>query len=111
MKYLVVYIFLFCCWVFSTPTLANNVPVGYNLVRTVYSGMPLTIRLLGKDDDGDALIYHIVTQPSHGIVTIENNIVTYRVKDDYSGEDHFTYSVSDGIAQSEPKTITIKVIK
>ncbi|MCM2372859.1 Ig-like domain-containing protein [Aporhodopirellula aestuarii] len=47
--------------------------------------------------------------PSHGTISITNNIITYTPNTDYSGPDSFIYTVSDGQGGSDTATVTIDV--
>ncbi len=68
-----------------------------------------TITLSGSDPDGDSLTYAIVSQPSHGTVTISGNQATYTPNANYHGSDSFTFKVNDGKADSAPATVNITV--
>ncbi len=67
------------------------------------------ITLTGTDIEGAELTYAIDTEPDHGTVTLVGNIATYTPAPDYFGEDSFTFTANDGLADSDPATITINV--
>ena len=71
--------------------------------------MPLAIELTGADPDGDPLIYLVVTQPSHGSVSGEAPFLTYTARQNYKGNDSFTFKVNDGTLDSAAATVTITV--
>ncbi len=63
-----------------------------------------------SDIDGDALTAVLATSPSHGTLTLNaNGGFTYTPAAGYSGPDSFTYQASDGVATSDPATVSITV--
>ena len=70
------------------------------------------IVLSGVDSDEDyPLYYTIVSGPTHGSVTLTENIVTYKPNADYVGSDEFYYSVTDSRgASSENASVNIQVL-
>ncbi|MBA4020314.1 MAG: hypothetical protein C0483_24395 [Pirellula sp.] len=50
-----------------------------------------------SDPDGDDLSIEIVSYPSHGDVSIDDNYINYTPWGDFNGSDTFVYSVSDGL--------------
>ena len=61
-------------------------------------------------DDGDfAQAWEIVDQPTHGEATAQFGSITYDPDDAYVGTDSFTYRVRDGVAWSEPATVTVEL--
>ena len=63
------------------------------------------------DPDGDLLMAFVLTDPSHGTLTLNaEGDFTYTPTAGYSGPDSFTYVVDDGIATSNVATVTITVI-
>ncbi|MDN5865487.1 MAG: outer membrane beta-barrel protein, partial [Gammaproteobacteria bacterium] len=68
--------------------------------------------LVATDPDGDPLTFSIVSQPSHGGVTLDDastGAYTYTPDTGYSGNDSFTFKASDGVADSNTATIAITV--
>src|SRR5262249_26107660 len=63
------------------------------------------------DADGDPLIFHTSTGPSHGILNLNtpNGQFTYTPNTGFSGTDTFTFIVNDGTQDSTPATVTITV--
>ncbi|MEL4894314.1 Ig-like domain-containing protein [Crocosphaera sp. Alani8] len=62
------------------------------------------------DIDGDALTPVLITGPSNGDLTLnEDGSFEYVPGADFNGTDSFTYVVNDGQLDSEPATITITV--
>ena len=63
-----------------------------------------------SDDDGETLTVAVVTQPSHGTVTLNaNGSFTYTPNADYHGTDTFTYKANDGTHDSDEATVTVTV--
>jgi VCBS repeat-containing protein len=68
--------------------------------------------VLGNDSDadGDGLYAVLVDDVSHGSLTFNTDgSFTYDPDQDFSGTDTFTYRAYDGIATSDPATVTITV--
>ncbi|MFT5366863.1 MAG: putative repeat protein (TIGR01451 family), partial [Candidatus Latescibacterota bacterium] len=62
------------------------------------------------DADGDALVVVDVTQGSNGTVSIvDGSTVSYTPNDNFTGEDTFTYTVSDGQGGTATGTVQITV--
>jgi hypothetical protein len=75
---------------------------------------PLTITLSGTDADSDPLTYAIASQPSNGSLSAitNTNEVTYTPGPNYSGNDSFTFTVTDATGSnttSSAATITLVV--
>ena len=64
----------------------------------------------GEDVEGNALSAVLVAGPSHGSLTMSpDGSFTYVPAADYSGEDTFSYQVSDGELSSSASTVRITV--
>jgi VCBS repeat-containing protein len=62
------------------------------------------------DADGDELVVSLEADASHGQLTLESNgLFTYRPDIQFGGVDSFTYTVSDGVHEVGPATVTIEV--
>jgi len=64
-------------------------------------------------DSGQTLTYSIVTQPTHGTVTITNattGAYTYAPATGYAGTDSFTFKANDGYKDSNVATVSVTVI-
>ena len=70
---------------------------------------PESITLTASDADGDSLIYSIVDEPDHGVLSGTLPIVTYTPDLDYFGGDGFTFKVNDGRADSNIASVSITV--
>ncbi|MBX3465919.1 MAG: IPT/TIG domain-containing protein [Planctomycetes bacterium] len=69
----------------------------------------LAIVVKAKDADGDALTYTLLDGPAHGQLSGALPQVTYTPDADWSGEDGFTFEVSDGLETTGPIKVTITV--
>ena len=67
------------------------------------------ITLSGTDGDGDELAFDVVADPEHGRLTGSDANRTYTPDPDFHGSDSFTFVADDGLAQSQPATVTITV--
>ena len=67
------------------------------------------ITLSGTDGDGDELAFDVVADPEHGTLTGSDANRTYTPDPDFHGSDSFTFVADDGLAQSQPATVTITV--
>ena len=80
-----------------------------DLVFDTAEDTPLHIDLDGFDPDGD-LLQATVTQPTNGEITRSAERWLYRPHQDFTGEDTFTYSVSDGVHTSVPGQVVVNVL-
>ena len=72
---------------------------------------PVTINVLNNDTDadGDTLTITGVTQPDFGGADIVNNQILYTPPESFSGEAHFSYTISDGTATATADvTVTVR---
>jgi hypothetical protein len=90
---------------------ANEAPVAYDRTYSTYKDTNLTAKLCAYDADGDSLEYEVKTGPEHGSVEINTTSgeFVYSPENNYTGEDAFTFTVSDETNSSEEKTATIKI--
>jgi len=91
----------------------NDAPIAKNDTITLNKNETRYIYVLANDydPDGDKLKIIIVTYPKHGKITISSNKVKYIPNKDYTGEDEFTYQVSDGKLKSNIAHVYIKIKK
>ena len=88
----------------------NNLPTVTSFQYNLLMNTPLSQLLLGSDPDGDNLSYSIVTEPSHGSVTLSGNQFTYTPNTDFTGTDTFTFRAHDGNGYSVTNaTITLNI--
>lgn len=91
----------------------NDAPVAQPTSLSGNEDTAIAGTLLANDvDQGDALTYSIVSQPSHGTVslTAATGRVVYTPAAQFSGSDLFQFRVSDGTLNSAPATASINVV-
>ena len=87
----------------------NDMPIAILSEVTVNEDESIDIELSGTDIDEDELSYIVVTNPSKGIATLNNNIISYQSNSHFNGIDSFEFKVSDGELDSDPALITINI--
>jgi len=90
----------------------NDAPVANNDTTVTDEDVPVTIPVLSNDSDidGDDLTVSEVTQPAHGNAEIDQNTqVIYTPAADWSGDDSFTYTISDGNGGTAQATVYVSV--
>ena len=93
----------------------NNAPVANVDGYTVQNGQTLTVAAPGvlqndSDVDGDALTAQLVSNVSHGTLTLNaNGSFTYAAVSGYTGTDTFTYSANDGHGGTSNAVVSIVV--
>src|SRR5207249_716412 len=83
----------------------NHAPVANAQAVSLNENTPTTILLIGWDEDGDALVYTILTLPAHGTLDGSGGARTYVPADKYAGPDTFSFKVSDGRLDSVAATV------
>lgn len=97
---------------FSQPTDAdlNQTPVATDLALATDEDTPLAITLPATDADKNSLSFTIVDAPSHGTLSGGPGAArTYTPAADFTGDDQFTFTASDGKATSAKRTVKITV--
>ncbi|MEP0870270.1 tandem-95 repeat protein, partial [Trichocoleus desertorum AS-A10] len=94
-----------------TVNLVNLDPVANNDALTINEDTPGTVNPLANDSDPDGNPLTLVSfgQPSKGTVTNNNGTLTYTPNANTSGNDSFTYVVSDGRTGTATATVNITV--
>lgn len=92
-------------------TLTNTAPVANTLSYNTSYTSPVNGRLTGTDQDGDALIYQLVSQPTSGSLTLDNEtgLFVYTPAGDNDQQITFSYVVKDKFAQSEVQNVNISI--
>jgi hypothetical protein len=89
-------------------TAANDAPVAAAQSLTTAEDVSLGIALAATDVDADTLVYSLITQPTHGVLTGTPPNLTYLADSNYSGGDSFMFQASDGqLSSSALVAITI----
>ena len=82
--------------------------VASNETTSVESGQAITIDVL-DNDDSDAMINKIVSNPANGTVEIVNGKIIYKANPGFSGTDTFIYEVIDVKGNVDTATVTVNV--
>jgi hypothetical protein len=88
---------------------ANHAPIAVDISEPVDQGFTLSITLVAIDDEGDALQYSIINNPSFGTLSGTAPEINYTPNANYSGPDSFTYKANDGTLDSNIATVSITV--
>ena len=90
----------------------NNAPVANDDAATTNEDTPVTVSVLGNDNDPDSdpLTVTGVTDPPHGTAAVNagNTTVSYTPDANYNGPDSFGYTISDG-ALTASATVNVTV--
>src|SRR5204863_110236 len=96
-------------------TAVNDAPVAVNDSYTTAEDTTLNVAAAGvlandSDVDGDSLSAVLVSQPTHGSLTLNSNgSFRYAPAANYNGADSFTYKANDGQADSGIATVSITI--
>ena len=96
----------------AAPVVTNEPPVASNTSLTVKDNEVLSGRLSATDPEGDALQFQIVTMPTMGtLVLTDANTGTFTYTPDAgsTGNDNFTFNVTDGVNTSNTATVDITI--
>lgn len=99
-----------------TINVLNATPSAYDDSYSLTHDRPFTLDAPGIlandfDMDGDPLTISLVDHPEHGYVLINSDgSFDYYPDEEYVGEDNFTYTISDGISESPPATVTLSIV-
>jgi large repetitive protein len=93
----------------------NRAPIANGDSYSVNEDITLNISAPGvlandADPDGDVISAVVVSNPSHGSLTLSGNgSFVYTPNANYNGGDSFTYYATDGLSNSLPATVSITV--
>ena len=87
----------------------NDPPTAHSDNVTTSEDEPVSVALAGTDPDGDSLAYRIVTKPSNGILSGTEPNLIYTPNLDFNGRDELTFVVHDGVVDSTPMSVSIRV--
>ncbi len=71
--------------------------------------LPLGIQLQGSDPGGLPLEFRVVSPPSHGRVSLAGSNATYHPSPDFLGTDTFTFSAWNGVMDSNPGQVQVRI--
>jgi len=88
----------------------NTAPEAISEAFATQVDTPFTDTLTGNDADGDSLAFALGDAPTLGEVEIDQDgSFTYTPDEETTGEDSFTFTVSDGTADPVTGTITVTI--
>ena len=87
----------------------NQPATAENTSLTTVVGAPATTALGATDPNGDTLRLRIVSQPSHGTVSLDGIDATYFPEAGFIGEDQFTFAAWDGSTDSNLASVAVQV--
>jgi VCBS repeat-containing protein len=93
-----------------TVTAVNDAPVAQAQGVTTSENIAKSITLIATDIETNALIYSVVTGPSHGTLSGTAPNLTYTPAFAYTGSDSFTFKANDGLVDSAAATVSLTVI-
>ncbi len=90
----------------------NDAPQAIDDTASTNEDTPINILVLNNDSDidGDTLIISEVSQPAHGTATIDQNTqIIFTPAENWSGNDSFTYTISDGNGGTAQASVQVSV--
>lgn len=88
----------------------NTAPEAISEAFATQVDTPFTDTLTGNDADGDTLVFALGEEPLFGEVEVaDDGSFTYTPDEEATGEDSFSFTVSDGTADPVTGTITITI--
>jgi hypothetical protein len=85
-------------------------PVADSISVLTGVNIPLTITLTGSDPEGSSLTYNLESLPTNGTLSGSAPALIYTPTNGFTGEDSFTFTVSDGLVTSDPAIVSITVV-
>lgn len=94
-----------------TITPVNDAPLAVDDTASTSTETPVTIPVLSNDSDpdGDALNVTAVSAPANGTTVISGDTIIYTPAANFSGEETFTYTISDPEGSTASATVTVTV--
>ena len=99
----------------SNPLDSGSVPAPPQAVddaAMTLKGTPVTVQVLANDACAPGVtlsVSGVVQPPSHGTAVVAGAAIVYTPAAGYLGSDSFTYSVTDGVVNGGPATVTVSV--
>ena len=97
---------------YKSINVSNTPPIAVNDTASTVIDTPVEINVTSNDYDLDGVIINIsiISNASHGNLSIKNNTVIYSPDHNFIGKDSFTYIViDDDNAKSNPAVVNIEV--
>ena len=89
----------------------NEPPQAVDTSVSTRAGEPVSAAFEATDPNDDPLAYSVLLDPNNGDVTVSGNSFTYTPDSGFTGEDSFTYQVSDGqLADTATVSITVEQV-
>lgn len=88
----------------------NDSPTAHDQSLSVVEDGSTAVTLTGFDPDDDTLDYAVIEPPAHGVLSGAAPNLRYTPDADFRGPDSFAFVTYDGVADSEPATVTIAVL-
>ncbi|MCG8636067.1 MAG: DUF5011 domain-containing protein [Desulfobacterales bacterium] len=92
-----------------TASYGTGAVVAYSQALSIADSTAVGITLAGSGSAGNGLTYHIASHPSRGTLSGTPPDVTYSPIPAYTGEDSFTFYADNGVAVSDPATVSIGI--
>ena len=90
--------------------LENNAPVASAVSVSTATDTAVAVVLSGADEDGDTLTYTVNTNGLSGTISGTAPDLTYTPAVGFTGNETFSYTVNDGLANSSTATVTVSVL-
>lgn len=84
-------------------------PVANDVAVTTLIDNPVAVTLQATDLNGDPLTYSVASSPLNGMLTGTAPQLIYTPNAGFEGNDSFTFTASDGSAESNAGTVTIEI--
>ncbi len=89
---------------------ANEAPIAVADARIIAADTPINITVLDNDSDpDDALTINGVTDPANGTASVDGALVSYTPDAGFTGDDSFTYTISDPAGATGTAVVSINV--
>lgn len=96
---------------YHTLEVLESSPTAQVINASVNQNGNVDITLLGTDPRNLPLVYSVVTPPVNGNVSLSNNVASYSPFTDVTGDDTFTYKVSNGSSESAEFSVIITILE
>ncbi len=89
----------------------DDPPIADPKIVETMEDQSVIIVLTGSDIEGDNIKFIVIEKPSNGLLSGEPPTLIYNPNSGFFGEDSFTYVANDGLLNSEPAKVSIKIKK